>query len=262
VARIIAAELRARPRLVLGLAAGCTMEAVYARLGRMHHAEGLDFSACRTFNLDEYVGLSANDPHSYRAYMNRHLFGEVNIILRNTFVPDGMARDLDAECASYERLIHEAGGVDLQLLGIGRTGHLGFNEPLSAFRSRTRVTVLSPVTRRQNAPLFPLPGQVPRCAITVGVGTILDSRRCVLLATGAEKAEIVAKAVEGALTSMVSASALQMHPDCTVVLDEEAALRLTEAEYYRSVFETEPKWKLFREPAARQRLATASGSKV
>jgi glucosamine-6-phosphate deaminase len=262
VARIIAAELRARPRLVLGLATGCTMESVYARLGRLHHAEGLDFSDCRTFNLDEYVGLSAEDPRSYRAYMNHHLFGEVNIVLQNTFIPDGMARDLNAECASYERLIHEAGGIDLQLLGIGQNGHLGFNEPFSAFRSRTRVTVLSPATRRQNAPLFPPPGQVPRRAITVGVGTILDSRRCVLLANGEDKAEIVARAVEGGLTSMVPASALQLHPDCAVILDEKAAGHLTETDYHRSIFENDPKWKQFREPPPQRRLAATEGAKV
>src|SRR5579871_4302993 len=154
VARIIARDLKKNPRLVLGLASGNTMESVYAQLVRMHHEEGLDFSGCRTFNLDEYVGLGVGHTNTYRHYMNQHLFLHVNIKLQNTHLPDGMAKDLVAECANYESLIAKHGGIDLQLLGIGQNGHLGFNEPLSSFRSRTRVTVLSRATRAQNARLF------------------------------------------------------------------------------------------------------------
>jgi len=261
VARVIARALRANPHLVLGLATGCTMESVYAWLVRMHREEGLDFSSCRTFNLDEYVGLPARDPHSYRHYMNHHLFRKVNIDLRNTHVPDGMAVVLDAECANYEQQIADAGGIDIQLLGIGYAGHLGFNEPLSALRSRTREKALSPTTRAQNAPLFKRPDLVPRRAITMGVGTILDSRRCILLATGVEKAEIVAKAVEGPITSMISATALQLHPRCTVVVDEAATGQLRETTYYRWIFENEPEWEFFRrlsagEPARKIRRRT------
>src|ERR1022692_2846018 len=152
VARAIALEMRDNPRLVIGLATGNTMESVYARLVQMHGEEGLDFSGCRTFNLDEYVGLPANHANSYRHYMNQHLFRHVNIDLQNTHLPEGMATNLAAECFNYERLIAENGGIDLQLLGIGQNGHLGFNEPLSAIRSRTRVVALSPVTRSQNMP--------------------------------------------------------------------------------------------------------------
>lgn len=246
VARVIAQEMRGNPHLVMGLATGNTMEAVYARLVQMHREEGLDFSGCRTFNLDEYVGLSSNHANSYRHYMNHHLFLQVNIDLRNTHLPDGMAADLAAECANYERLIAENGGIDLQLLGIGQNGHLGFNEPLSALRSRTRVKILSPVTRAQNAPLFPRPELMPHRAITMGVGSILDCRRCILLATGEEKAAIVAKAVEGPITSMVSATALQLHPDCTLILDEMAGSRLKESDYYHWVFENQPEWEPFR----------------
>jgi len=246
VARTIAGHLRAKPSLTLGLATGNTMESVYARLVRMYHEEKLDFSQCRTFNLDEYVGLPGNHQNSYRRYMNLNLFQQVNIDLRNTHLPDGTATDLDAECARYEGLIAECGGIDLQLLGIGLAGHLGFNEPVSSLRSRTRIKVLSPVTRAQNAPLFPLPDEMPRCAITMGVGTILDARRCWLLATGEDKAEIVAKAIEGPLTSMISASALQMHPRCVVVLDEAAAVKLKQKDYYRWIFENEPEWAEFR----------------
>jgi glucosamine-6-phosphate deaminase len=246
VARIIAKELRANPHLVMGLATGRTMEAVYEELVRMHNEERLDFSLCHTFNLDEYVGLRPGAAGSYRAYMNRHLFSRVNIDARDTHLPDGTASDLDAECRGYETLIQKFGGIDLQLLGIGRAGHIGFNEPLSALRSRTRVKQLTPTTILQNAPMFGRPGKVPRRAITMGVGTILESRRCVLLATGREKAEIVAKAVEGPITSMISATALQLHPWCTVVVDEPAASELQGGAYYRWVFANEPEWAEFR----------------
>jgi glucosamine-6-phosphate deaminase len=246
VARVMAAEIRKNPRLVLGLATGKTMEAVYARLVQMHREEELDFSGCRTFNLDEYVGLSVNHANSYRHYMNHHLFLRVNIDLKNTRLPDGMASDLAAECVDYEKFIAESGGIDLQLLGIGKNGHLGFNEPLSALHSRTRVKVLSPVTRAQNAPLFAGTDSVPPRAITMGVGSILDCRRCILLATGADKAAIVAKAIEGPITSMISATALQLHPECTLILDEAASSKLKESEYYHWVFENQPEWEPYR----------------
>ncbi len=248
VAQIIVKELRANPHLVLGLATGRTMEGVYRLLVEAHRREGLDFSLCRTFNLDEYVGLPAEDPGSSRYYMNRHLFAQVNFDPRNTHLPNGAAKDLDAECARYESLIQKAGGIDLQLLGIGRDGHIGFNEPLSALRSRTRVKALTPTTIAQNAALFGGTERVPRRAITMGVGTILECRRCLLLATGAEKADVIARAVEGPITSMVSATALQLHARCTVVVDEAAAGRLQCAEYYRWIFDNEPEWEEFRQP--------------
>jgi len=246
VARVIAKEIRAKPDLVLGLATGKTMEAVYRLLVRMHAAEGLDFSRCRTFNLDEYVGLAPGDSHSYRFYMNDHLFRNVNIDLRNTHVPDGMANDLGAECRRYEAAIARVGGIDLQLLGIGQAGHIGFNEPLSALRSRTRVKALTPTTVAQNAPLFGGADRMPRRAVTMGVGTIIEARRCFLLATGDSKADIIAQAVEGPITSMITASALQLHPRCTVVVDEAAGAKLKEKEYYRWIFENEPEWQDFR----------------
>lgn len=246
VAQLIARELRANPSLVLGLATGKTMEAVYRQLVRMHREEGLDFAFCTTFNLDEYVGLGAEHPNSYRHYMNEHLFRQVNIDLRNTHLPNGLAVDLDAECRRYEDLIHRVGGIDVQLLGIGRSGHIGFNEPLSALRSRTRVKALTPTTLAQNAGYFGGPELMPRRAMTMGVGTILDSRRCLFLATGVSKATIVSKAVEGPITSMISATALQLHPRCTAVVDEPAASLLAEKDYYQWVFENEPEWERFR----------------
>lgn len=245
-AGLIAKDLRANPHLVLGLATGRTMESVYRLLARMHREERLDFSLCRTFNLDEYVGLAPEDPHSYRHYMHEHLFRHVNIDPRNTHLPNGMAKDLARECEKYEHAIQRFGGIDLQLLGIGRAGHIGFNEPLSAFKSRTRVKALAPLTLEQNSEFFGGADKVPRRAVTMGVGTILDSRRALLLATGADKAEIIAKAVEGPITSMISATALQLHARCTVVVDEAAANRLEGSEYYRRIFATEPEWEEFR----------------
>jgi glucosamine-6-phosphate deaminase len=233
VGKIISTALRSKPNLVLGLATGRTMEAVYAELVRLHREEGLDFSSCQTFNLDEYIGLAENDEHSYRQYMNHHLFLHVNIDLGNTHLPNGVATDLVNECDNYEKMIVKAGGIDLQLLGIGQNGHLGFNEPLSAFRSRTRIQELSPMTRAQNASLFPNPDLVPYRAITMGVGTILDCHRCILLATGSGKASVLAKAVEGPITSMITATSLQLHPACTIILDRAASDQLTEAKVYR-----------------------------
>jgi len=246
VARILAADLRAKSELVLGLATGRTMELLYDRLAKMR----LDFSRCQTFNLDEYVGLAPTDPRSYRASMNKALFERVNVDLARTHVPDGLAPDLDAECLRYEKLIAEAGGIDFQLLGIGQSGHIGFNEPLSALQSRTRVKALSPTTAAQNAAFFGGADKVPRRAITMGVGTIMESRRIVLLATGAGKAEIIARAVEGPITAMISATALQLHRRCVVVVDEPAAAALKEQEYYRWIFDNEPEWEPFRRPFA------------
>lgn len=246
VARLITKALRQNPRLALGLATGTTMERVYAKLVALHRKDGLNFAQCRTFNLDEYVGLPPENQNSYRYYMNQHLFNQVNIKLKNTYLPNGIAKDLDAECAKYERAIRRAGGIDFQLLGIGHDGHIGFNEPLSALFSRTRVKALAPDTLARNSRLFDNPARIPRRAITMGVGTILESKRCVLLALGADKAAILAKAVEGPITAMVSASALQLHPRCTVVVDEPAAANLQGTNYYRRIFQTEPEWEEFR----------------
>jgi len=246
VARVTGHELRANSHLVLGLATGRTMEQVYRQLVRMHKDEKLDFSLCSTFNLDEYVGLFPADPNSYRHYMDHHLFNHVNVDKRNTHLPNGLASDLEAECKQYEGLIKRFGGIDLQLLGIGRAGHIGFNEPLSALRSRTRVKALTPTTLKQNAQFFGSEEKVPRRAITMGVGTIIEARRCILLATGEAKAQVIAQAVEGPITSMVTATALQLHPRCTVVVDEAAASRLREREYYEWVFANEPEWEEYR----------------
>ncbi len=246
VARAVEKEVRAHPDTVLGLATGSTMERLYQLLVKKHKEEGLDFSLVRTFNLDEYVGLKPDDPHSYHAYMQEHLFRHINIDRRNTHLLDGTAPDLAAECRRYEELIEHCGGIKLQLLGIGQDGHIGFNEPLSALQSRTRDKSLAPATLAQNARYFGDIAAMPRRALTMGVGTILACRRLFLLATGRSKAGIIAKAVEGPVTSMISASAIQLHPHCTVVVDREAGSELAAREYYEWIFGNEPEWAEFR----------------
>ena len=243
VARLLADRIRARTNIVLGLATGRTMERIYERLA----GSDVSFKGCTTFNLDEYIGISADDAHSYRHYMDKHFFSRIDIDLANTHVPDGTALDLKEAADQYEKMIEKSGGVDVQLLGIGEAGHIGFNEPLSSIMSRTRDKSLTLTTRRQNMGMF---GgnidKVPKRALTMGVGTILDAKELIMLATGSAKAAIVAKAVEGPITSMVSASAIQLHPNCKVIVDEEAAENLQGREYYEFVFENEPEWADYR----------------
>ena len=245
VAKLVAEKVKQKPSLSLGLATGRTMEMVYDKLADEYNS-GLDFSLVRTYNLDEYIGLPSEDPNSYRHYMNQHLFSKINVDLRNTHLPLGMAKNLDLECILYEKSISHAGGIDLQLLGIGRSGHIGFNEPLSALQSRTRDKSLTPVTIAQNSPMFDPPESMPKRAITMGVGTILEAKQIIMLVTGREKAGILARAVEGPISSMISATALQLHPKCTVIVDEEAAAELQERDYYNWIFNSEPKWKQYR----------------
>lgn len=223
-AAIVAAEIHARARPVLGLATGRTMERLYALLVADHENAGLDFSTATSFNLDEYVGLPKEAPQSYHTYMHEHLFDRVNMRAGYGHLPNGTAPDLDAECAAYEELIRASGGIDLQLLGIGETGHIGFNEPPSAFDTRTRAVELDPVTRAQNAEMFGGDATaVPEYALTMGVGTILDAERLLLLAVGKGKADIIRKALLDPMTPDVSASAVRLHPDCTIILDDDAA---------------------------------------
>ena len=243
VVRLLADRIQLDNASVLGLATGRTMEKVYAELAKYD----LSFKACTSFNLDEYIGLPADDIHTYRHYMNQHFFSKIDIDLDNTYVPDGNASNLKLAAEQYEQQIKAAGGIDVQLLGIGEAGHIGFNEPLSSIMSRTRDKSLTPVTRQQNAVMFNGNiNDVPKRAITMGVGTILEARELILLATGKAKAAIVAQAVEGPITSMISASALQLHPSCKIVVDEDAAQHLKGREYYDFVFENEPEWAAYR----------------
>jgi glucosamine-6-phosphate deaminase len=234
-AGFVAALVRRRPTCVLGLATGSTPLGLYAELIRLHRAEGLDFSRIVTFNLDEYVGLGPNHPQSYRYFMQENFFRHVNIDTRNTHVPDGRALDFEAHCEQYEHLIHEEGGIDLQVLGIGSDGHIAFNEPGSSLGSRTRLKTLTAETVHDNARFFGSEESVPRLAVTMGVGTILESRQCLLMACGQSKAKAIRDTIEGPVTAQVTASALQLHRDVIAVIDEEAAQLLGRREYYREV---------------------------
>jgi glucosamine-6-phosphate deaminase len=235
-ARIVAAAVRAKPEIVLGLATGSTPLGLYQDLISLHHSGNLDFSRATSFNLDEYLGLAHSHPQSFHHFMQQHLFSQINLPTKNAHVPDGtITGKYEEYCARYEQSVKDAGGIDLQILGIGRNGHIGFNEPTSSLASRTRLKALSRETIDDNRHFFASESEMPKCAITMGIGTILDSRRVLLLASGRSKAAAVAKAIEGPITSSVSASALQMHPDVTFIIDEEAAYSLTQRDYYRHV---------------------------
>ena len=235
-ARMIARTVRHKPDLVLGLATGSTPLLLYGELVRMHREEGLDFREVTTFNLDEYLGIAPDHPASYRRFMQENFFSQVNLDPRRTHVPDGRVKDIPAYCQDYEWAIRSAGGIDIQILGIGSNGHIGFNEPTSSLSSRTRDKILTEQTRRDNACYFATPEEVPHSCLTMGIGTILDSRQCLLLAFGANKADAVAGAVEGPVTSLLPASALQMHQDAKVFVDEPAAAKLKLRAYYDYAF--------------------------
>ena len=213
---------------VLGLATGRTPLPFYAELIRLHREGELSFARVITFNLDEYLGLPGEHPESYRAFMQKELFGHVDIPAENIHIPDGMVgpAELETHCAAYEEAIRAAGGIDFQLLGIGRTGHIGFNEPGSPRESRTRRVELDPITRQDAAPAFGGLENVPEYAISMGCGTILEARKIALLAWGSAKAGIVREALTGPVTDQVSASFLQDHADATFYLDSEAGAEL------------------------------------
>ena len=243
-ARIIAKLVQSKPDCVLGLATGSTPLATYRELARMHREETLDFSKVTTFNLDEYVGLPPEHSHSYHAFMDEHFSRHVNVPRSRVHIPDGMARDVPAECARYEAAIVAAGGIDLQLLGIGTDGHIGFNEPSSSLASRTRIKTLTERTRADNARFFGGDlAQVPFHCITMGVGTIMAAREVLMLAFGASKAAAVGAAAEGPITAMNPASVLQMHPVAKCIVDEPAAGKLTRCDYYRWVYAHKPDWQ-------------------
>jgi glucosamine-6-phosphate deaminase len=223
----VAEAVAADPALVLALPTGRTPITFYRQLAGLHRQGAVDFSRVTTFNLDELEGLGRGDPRSYHAFMRRHLFDRVNLLPRRRFIPNGAARDPHREAARYESQIERAGGLDLCLLGIGRNGHLGFNEPAVALDARTHRAMLRPETRRSNAYMFDGRWRdVPAHAVSMGIGTILAARGIVLLATGKEKAAIVARALNGRVTTQVPASLLQGHPNVVVVLDQDAAARL------------------------------------
>jgi glucosamine-6-phosphate deaminase len=239
VTHIFSKTITSKPNAVLGLATGSTPIPFYKKLVERNH----DWSGITSFNLDEYIGVAAEHPQSYHFFMNTHLFQHVNIHPEKIHIPDGMAVDPERHCCEYEDKIRAVGGIDLQLLGIGSDGHIGFNEPTSSLASHTRIKTLTARTRQDNARFFASENEVPFHVITMGIGTILDTRKVVLLATGKQKALAVAQAVEGPITAMNPASALQLHPSAIFCLDEMAASELTRADYYRWVWKNKPSWQ-------------------
>ncbi|KJL26978.1 Glucosamine-6-phosphate deaminase [Microbacterium azadirachtae] len=242
---LVAAEIgrliARRADAVLGLATGSTPLPVYSAL--RSQLEGVDVSHVRGFALDEYVGIDPSHPESYRSVITREVVEPLGLTPSLVHVPDGSLDGIEQAGAEYDAKIRAAGGVDLQLLGIGTDGHIGFNEPGSSFASRTRVKTLTEQTREDNARFFDSPDDVPMHCITQGLGTILEARHLVLLAYGEGKAQAIADAVEGPLSAILPGSAIQLHPHATVVVDEAAASKLTLADYYRYTFANKPAWQ-------------------
>ncbi|AFL99857.1 glucosamine-6-phosphate isomerase [Desulfitobacterium dehalogenans ATCC 51507] len=246
-AEIIAGYVRSKPDCVLGLATGSTPIGTYQELVRMHREEGLDFSQVKTFNLDEYLGagIDLEKPYpmdqSYARFMHEELLKNINIKKENIHIPDGRTKDPKKFCIWYEEEIKKAGGIDLQLLGLGGDGHWGFNEPGSSLGSRTRVVVLTQQTLDDNYEAFYKKANIersemPHFAITMGIGTILEARNILMIVNGARKADMVAKCLEGPITSQITASAIQLHGgEISVVLDEGAASKLLHTDHYRHV---------------------------
>jgi glucosamine-6-phosphate deaminase len=249
-ADIFAKQLRTKPNSVLGLATGSTPVTLYDCLISACRNGEISFREAITFNLDEYLGLDGSHPQSYRYFMNDRLFNHVDIRPENTHVPNGLADDPLAACADYEVAIGAQGGIDIQLLGIGRNGHIGFNEPASSLSSRTRVKTLTRATIEDNSRFFTDGEYQPHLAITMGIGTIMEARRVVLLATGTSKADAVKAMVEGPLSASCPASVLQMHPAATIIIDEAAAGGLADKEFYKHI-ERENQQLLDRLAAAR-----------
>ncbi len=233
-ASMIRDAVTANPASVLGLATGSTPVRLYELLIEACQA-GLDFSQVRTFNLDEYCGIAPDHVQSYRRFMNEKLFNHINIKAENTFIPNGLAADVAAHAAEFEKSITDMGGIDIQILGIGTNGHIGFNEPGSSLVSRTRKVTLTQQTVSDNARFFDSIDDVPKYAISMGVGTIMEAKKCFMLCFGKGKATAVRSAVEGGISQFNPASALQMHPDATLFLDEAAASELELKDYYHWV---------------------------
>ncbi|OIN95844.1 glucosamine-6-phosphate deaminase [Candidatus Desantisbacteria bacterium CG1_02_38_46] len=242
-------RLMEKPSFVLGLATGSTPLGLYKELIRMHKEEGLSFSHMVTFNLDEYLGLAPDHPQSYNFFMWENLFKHININPRNVYIPDGKVKPVDVEeyCEWYESRIKKFGGIDLQILGIGRDGHIGFNEPGSSLGSRTRVKTLTEETMQDNARFFKDPSEVPTYSITMGVGTVMEAKEILMVASGKNKAQVIATAIEGGVTAQVTASVLQLHKKVTVFLDEEAASLLKRKKYYNFVAEAVKKFQAIKE---------------
>ena len=225
-ANIMSAQIIMKPNAVLGLATGSTPVGLYKQLIEWYNKGDLDFSQITSVNLDEYKGLSGDNDQSYRYFMNHNLFDHININKESTSVPCGTAEDLQAECERYEQLVEQTGGVDIQLLGIGNNGHIAFNEPCEEFPEKTHVVDLTQNTIEANARFFESMDQVPKKALTMGIGTIMKAKKIVLLANGPKKAQTIYDTVYGPITPKVPASVLRLHPDVTIFVDEEAGALL------------------------------------
>ncbi|MBO9043068.1 glucosamine-6-phosphate deaminase [Curtobacterium flaccumfaciens] len=241
----IASVVAKKPSAVIGLATGSSPQGIYTDLQRRVQVGEISFAEARGFALDEYVGIPLEHPESYAAVIARDVVAPLGFDASRVRVPDGRAADLEFAAKEYDAAIRAAGGIDVQILGIGANGHIGFNEPTSSFASRTRIKTLAPSTRDANARFFDSPEQVPTHCMTQGLGTILEARELVLVAQGASKAAAVAAAIEGPLSSFVPGSALQLHEHATVVVDEEAAAGLQLADYYRYTYANKPAWQRF-----------------
>ena len=228
----ILATLEQKPNLVLGLATGSTPCEVYSRLIQAHQHRRADFSRVTTFNLDEYLDLGPDHPQSYHAFMQQHLFSGLNVPSEQIHFPPAEGSDLSARCREFENKIQAVGGVDIQILGIGTNGHIGFNEPTSSLRSRTRIQTLTRKTLQDNSRFYPAGEFQPQMAATMGIGTILESRRILLQAFGHKKSEAIRAAIEGPVSSFCPASALQLHSNVTFLIDAEAASGLSMREFY------------------------------
>ena len=219
---ILVKEMKSNERVVLGLATGSTPEGLYERLIEKYNNHDISFKLTKTFNLDEYVGLDKTDKNSYYYYMNHKLFKHIDLPENQAVLPNGKAENIAAECERYEKKIKDAGQIDIQVLGIGLNGHIGFNEPNTPFTSRTHVVKLDESTRQANARFFNSIDDVPTEAITMGIATIMDSKKILLLVSGEKKADILAQVIHGEVTEKVPASVLQKHPNVTIIADETA----------------------------------------
>ncbi len=231
-ADMITEAVRSNPKIVLGLATGSTPVPMYTEMAKAVKAKKVSYKSVRTWNLDEYVGLPGTHDQSYRYFMNKNLFEKIDIKLSNTHVLNGLAKDPEKECRAYEAQIRKAGGIDIQVLGIGSDGHIAFNEPGTSLKSRTGVVYLTPQTIKDNARFFKSAKDVPTQALSMGVGTICEAKKIILLAFGKNKANAVAGCVEGGISQFCTASALQAHNDAWIFCDEAAATKLKLAKYY------------------------------
>ncbi|MEK7376088.1 MAG: glucosamine-6-phosphate deaminase [Candidatus Margulisiibacteriota bacterium] len=239
----IAKQLKDKPSSILCLATGSTPIGTYDELIRMNKSGSTDFSKAFTFNLDEYYGLADDHPQSYHYFMSQYLFKHVNLKKGKSLIPDGKVKNIEEYCRHYEWEIKQKGGIDLQLLGLGSDGHIGFNEPGSSLGSRTRLKTLDEQTVKDNARFFDSEKDVPRYVLTMGIGTIMEARKILFLVSGENKASVLQKVVEGPVTSMVPASALQLHPNTILIADEAAASKLARKEYYTYVEKMQEKYE-------------------